>query len=240
MPLTAAPFWIRVIALTSCAWLSVLCAHAKPPTVAKLPRPKAVPVSKTLSKSLAAWDKKRLQDAKDCAKDAAPIQAHGKDHPGLYQYDVRYEVFLDSPEIFSVGSVLNVYCGGPYPAVAEIAAVFDISTGKMYDPLKLYAIANRTDHDGSELLPSVRTLIRQRLLAQRKPSPKDDECIGVIERDEIRFLDKDTLALGPEGLHVMYSGPHVVQACYGPVVLPYASLKKYRQAKEAHRIHWTH
>jgi hypothetical protein len=240
MTLATAPWWIRVIALITCAWLSVLCAHAQPPTVAKIPRPKAVPVSKTLAKSLAAWDKKRLQDAKDCAKDAAPIKAREKDRPGLYQYDVRYEVLLDSPEIFSVGSVLNIYCGGPYPSVSEIAAVFDVSAGKMYDPLKLYAIADGTDHGGSELLPSVRTLIRQNLLAQRKPIQKNDECIGVIEQDEIRFLDRDTLALGPKGLHVMYTGPHVVQGCYGPVVLPYASLKKYRQAKEAQRIRWTH
>lgn len=193
----------------------------------------------TLAKSLAAWDKERLQEAQDCANDVSSIKAQDKDHPGLYEYDIRYKVLLDSPEIYSVGSVLNIYCGGPHPAVDENAAVFDISTGKSYDPLRLYAIAHHATY-GSELLPSVRSLIRQRLLAHRRPFKKDDDCIGFIQRDEIKFIDKNTLALGAEGLHVMYTGPHVVQGCYGPVVLPYASLKKYRQAKEAQRIRWTH
>jgi hypothetical protein len=239
MTLTAAPWRIRVIALSTCVFMSVVCAHAQPPKVPHIPRPKAAPVSKALAKSLEAWDSKRREEAKDCAKDVGAIKARDKDHPGLSEYDIRYKVLLDSPEIFSVGSVLNIYCGGPYPAVNENAAVFDITIGKPYEPLRLYAIARHATY-GSELLPPVRSLVRQRLLAHRRPFKQTDECIGVLQRDEIQFIDKDTLALGIEGLHVMYKGPHVVQGCYGQVVLPYKSLKKYLQAKEAKRIRWAH
>lgn len=239
MTLAAVPWRIRVIGLSACVCLSVLCAHAEQPTVPKIPRPRAIPASKTLASSLEAWDSKRRTEAKECAKDVASIKAQAKDHPGLYEYEIRYEVLLDSPEIFSVGSVLNIYCGGPHPSVDENAAVFDITTGKPYDPLRLYAIARHATY-GSELLPSVRSLVRQRLLAHRRPFKKNDDCIGFIQRDEIKFIDKNTLALGAEGLHVMYTGPHAVQGCYGQVVLPYKSLKKYLQAKEAKRIRWAH
>ena len=211
--------------------------------VPSIPRPQSQPAStaaaKTLSQSLAKRDRQQLAMARECAKDVAGVNAREKSNTLVAEFELRYEVLLDTPQIYSLVQRLNIHCIGPYPAFAENALVFDLATGQHYNPLRLYAIT-RNGPDGAEFLPEIRTLIRQALIAGRQPTDQKNECLRVLKRDDIRLLEKDTLGLGAQGLHVMYSGPHVVQACYGDVVLPYARLKKFLNTQEAQRIHWVH
>ena len=243
MPLSATP-WLGVRGLLAAlAWMCFAPAMAEAIHVPSIPRPQSAPASKaiakTLAKSLAAWDKQQLAMAKDCAKDVARVNAREKGHTLVAEFELRYEVLLDTPQIYSLAQWLNINCIGPYPAFAENAVVFDMATGQRYSPLRLYAITRKGPY-GAEFRPEIRTLIRQALIAERKPIDKDDECIQVLKSDEIRLLEDDTLGLGAQGLHVMYAGSHAVQACYGEVVLPYARLKKFLNTQEAKRIHWAH
>lgn len=239
MALTVATRRLTPIALTACVWMSLSSAWAQAPHIEPIPRPQALPVTSTLTRSLAAWDKEQAQLAKECAKDVAQIKAREKNSPISVEFNLRYEVLLDSSRIYTVASLLNIYCGGPYPAFVENAVVFDLTTGKRYDPLKLYAISLRGRY-GAEFRPAIRKMVREALIAERKPIEKDDDCIPVLQQDEIQMIEKDTIGLGAQGLHVMYAGAHVVQACYGNVVLPYERLQKFLNTKEAKRIHWVH
>lgn len=198
---------------------------AEPLHVPSIPRPQSQPASTTM--------------AKECAKEVAGVNAREKSNTLVAEFELRYEVLLDTPQIYSLAQRLSIHCIGPYPAFAENALVFDMATGQHYNPLRLYAIT-RNGTDGAEFLPEIRTQIRQALIAGRQPTDQEDECIQVLKRDDIRLLEKDSLGLGAQGLHVMYSGPHAVQACYGDVVLPYARLKKFLNTQEAQRIHWAH
>lgn len=238
MPPAATP-WLSVRGLLAAlAWVHFTSAMADAMHVPSIPRPKSAPVSKALADTLAKWDRQQFAQANDCAKEVTQVNAREKTTL-VAEFELRYEVLLDTPQIYSVGTRLNIHCIGPYPAFAENAVVFDMATGQRYKPLRLYAITRKGPY-GAEFRPEIRTLIRQALIAERGPIDKDDECIQVLKRDEIRLLEEDTLGLGQKGLHVMYSGPHVVQACYGEVVLPYARLKKFLNTQEAKRIHWAH
>lgn len=180
-----------------------------------------MPVTSTLPCSLAVWDKKQAQLAKECAKDVAKIRAHEKNSPNAVEFNLRYEVLLDYSQIYAVARLLNIDCGGAYSAFAENTVTFDLTTGKRYDPLNLYAISRRGRYC-MEFRPAIRKIIQEALIAERKP------------------IEKDTIGLGAQGLHVMYAGTHVVQACYGNVVLPYERLQKFLNTKETQRIHWVH
>ncbi len=239
MALAAVARRLTPIALIACIWMCLSTAWAQAPHIEPIPRPKALPVTSTLASSLATWDKEQAQLAKECAKDVAQIKAREKNAPIAVEFNLRYEVLLDSSQIYTVARLLNIYCGGPYPTFAENAVVFDLTTGKRYDPLKLYAISRRGRH-GPEFRPAIQKMIREALISKRTPIKKDDDCIPVLLQDDIQMIDKDTIGLGTQGLHVMYAGAHVVQACYGDVVLPYERLKKFLNIQEAKRIHWVH
>jgi hypothetical protein len=203
-----------------------------------IPFPKSSPLSAALKQSLAAWDVEKKNEARSCAKEVAKIKAHNKHSPVEAGFDLRYEVLLDAPTVYSVAVNLNVYCGGPYPAHSETAVVFDLVTGKRYDPLKLYAIAKKGRY-GVEFIPPIRAMIRQQLIQGRGVNTKDDECIQVLKNDDLQLVEDGIVAPRQKGLQIMYSGPHVVQACYGAVVLPYGELKQYLNKQEAARLRWS-
>lgn len=206
----------------------------QPPAI---PRPHSSAMSIELKQSLSAWDKKQRVEAKECAKEVALIKAQDKQSPIEAEFVLSYEVLLETPTIYSVAVNLNVFCGGAYPNHLETGVAFDLTTGKLYEPLKLYAIA-RKGQFGYEFKSSIREKIRQRLIEKRGTVLKDDECMQVVRNDEIKFADDGIVALGQDGLHITYSGAHVVQACFAPVVLPYAELKDFLNKQEAARLHW--
>jgi hypothetical protein len=84
----------------------------------------------------------------------------------------------------------------------------------------------------------MRDIVRKKLIAERGAPQKDDECIQVLKDDDFRFAENGFAAFRKEGLQINYSGPHVVRACYGPIVLPYAQLKRFLNKQEAARIKW--
>ena len=214
-------------------------AHAGLQQPPRIPPPKSLPISAVLKQSLAAWDVEKKNEARWCAKEVAQIKAHDKHSPLEAGFELHYEVLLDAPTVYSVAVNLNVYCGGPYPVHSETAVVFDLTTGKRYDPLKLYAIAKKGQY-GDEFIPPIRTMIRQQLIQDRGVNTKDDECIQVLKDDDIKLVEDGIVAPAQKGLQIMYSGPHVVQGCYGSVLLPYAELKRYLNKQEAARLRWPH
>lgn len=123
----------------------------------------------------------------------AQSKAHDKHSVLEAGFDLRYEVLLDAPTVFSVALNLNVYCGRPYPAHSEAAVVFDLTTGKRYDPLRLYAIAKKGRY-GYEFIPSTRAMIRQQLIQDRGVNTKDDVCIQVLKNDDIKLVEDGIVA----------------------------------------------
>lgn len=211
--------------------------HAGVPLLPLIPLPKSSSLSAVLKQSLAAWDVEQKNKARWCAKEVAKIKAHDKHSPLEAEFDLSYEILLDAPTVYSVAVNLNVYCGGPYPAHSDTAVVFDLTTGKRYDPLKLYAIAKKGRY-GYEFIPPIRAMIRQQLIQDRGVNSKDDECIQVLKNDDIKLVEDGIVAPGQKGLQIMHSGPHVVQSCYGSVLLPYGELKRYLNKQEAARLRW--
>jgi hypothetical protein len=116
--------------------------------------------------------------------------------------------------------------------------VFDLTTGKRYDPLKLYAIAKNGRY-GYEFIPPIRLMIRNQLIQNRGVNSKDNKCIQVLKNDDVKLIEDGIVAPDEKGLKIMYSGPHVVQSCYSSVLLPYGELKQYLNKQEAERLLWS-
>ncbi len=230
---------LRIIAFAMVLFCSALALAGTQQLlhIPRIPQPKSAPVSAALMRSLSAWDKQKRFEAQECARQVAKIKAHEKRLSIEAEFDLRYEVLLDTPTLYSVAFSLNVFCGGAHPDHVERGIVFDLTTGKAYDPLKLYAIASK-GQSGYEFCSSVREMIRQRLLEKRGPDLKDDECLQALKDDDIRYIDDGIVALGQKGLAITYSGAHVVQACFAPVVLPYFALKGFLNQQEAARLRW--
>jgi hypothetical protein len=207
------------------------------PQIPPIPRPKSAPISVVLQHSLSVWDKEQRNEAIECASEVAQIKAQDKLSPIEAEFDLSYDVLLEAPTVYSVTVNLNVFCGGAHPDHMETGVAFDLTTGKRYEPLNLYLIATKGEF-GYEFRSSIRKMIRQRLIEKRGPSLKDDECIQVLNADDIKFADDGIVALGKDGLTITYSGAHVVQACFAPVVLPYSKLKGYLNKQEAARLRW--
>ncbi len=208
-----------------------------PPHLPRIPQPKSAPVSVALMRSLSAWDRQKRHEAQACVKQVATIKAQEKRLSIEPEFDLRYEVLLDTPALYSVAVNLNIFCGGAHPDHVEIGITFDRNTGKRYDPLKLYAIASKAQF-AYVFRSSIREMIRQRLIEKRGTHLKDDECLQVLNDDDIEFADDGIVALGQKGLAITYSGAHVVQACFAPVVLPYSELKGFLNQQEAARLQW--
>lgn len=211
--------------------------HAGVQQLPLIPIPKSFPLSAKLKQSLEVWNVEQKNKAKSCAKEVEKIKAHDNHSPLEAEFDLRYQVLLDTLTVYSVAVNLNIYCGGPYPAHSDTAVVFDLTTGKRYDPLKLYAIAKKGRY-GYEFIPPIGVMIRQQLIQNRGVNSKDDECVQVLKNDEIKLIEDGIVAPSQKGLQIMYSGPHVVQSCYSSVVLPYNELKRYLIKQEASRLLW--
>jgi hypothetical protein len=227
---------IRCLGLLLIGAFCSLTALAFERSIPRFPAPRQPPPDAQMRKAMASIDQHHKREARQCAQEVALIQRQEKTSRLDGTYSLRYQVVLDNPRIFAVTSALEVYCAGAYPAFAENAITFDRSTGQKYDPLKLYALTQRSG-DSVQVVPEVRQMIRAEWLARRGPGV-DDDCKQILKADELRFFDADTVTFTPTGLLILYTGPHAVQACYEPVTLSYASLKKFLRPEEASRLGW--
>ncbi|MGI4849288.1 MAG: hypothetical protein ACRYGK_14285 [Janthinobacterium lividum] len=223
---------IRKTALLSIACSMLLCSAVRANSDAIPPFPRPPKSSAALEKSLQRWDAAQLAHARECADSFQ--QSRNSPDDGLF--DLRYAVTLDTPSLYSVEVNLEDFCGGAYPSRETTAVVFDKRTGKEYSPLALYGIA-QPSRFGLELKAEIKSMLRRRLLAARA-GLDDQECRKTLEEDPLSSFEPDMSGFGKDGLRIYYSGPHVVQACYETVVLPYSGIANYLNRKEALRVKW--
>lgn len=224
------------VVLAGCVAAEV--AAASPATPISLPRiPRPAHPNAALAQALARWDRQQASKLAECKRQVAEHNARQRRGDAAEaRYELAYKVLLDSAQVYSVRYDIDTDCAGAHPDVERGGVAFETQTGKPYDAAQLYRVGQPAKDGGTALAPDVRERVRDKLFQARATARGVDDCIDVLKQDPIEYAD--ALALGRDGLHVFVSGIHVAQACYGPVVLRYESLRDYLDPAEAARLQW--
>lgn len=189
-----------------------------------------------LLKSLQNWDKKQNKLAQECEDMAIENNPKLKRKKTNIFYELSYSVLINTDDLYSLIVKIDIYCGGAHPLIYENAVIFNKKDGSKINPIDLYNITQKSSSGYDVIKPEIKGLIRTALL---NGLDKDkNNCIGVIQKDNIDYLDEDTVGIGKKGLHIMYSGSYAVQSCYQTIVLPYQQLNHFLNLAVAKKLNW--
>lgn len=214
--------FIRLCLFTLCCAAATAQA-ASQLSVAPLPAPKSPsPGRAKVITQLAQRTAAIRKEARECAGQASQ-QA---------EFTSRVAVLLDTPSVYSLEVIGEDFCpGAAHPNTWQYGLTYDVTTGRRYNSLKLYAIGTR-DQDGLvRLAPAVAQLVKAELLRRAEP-----ECRTAVTE---QLADTGmSFGLSLQGLNVYFDAPHVVQACFPPVTLPYGQIRTFLNPHEAARLRW--
>ena len=140
------------------------------------------------------------------------------------------ETTMHGPRFLSFVVHDDIYCGGAHPDEAAYAIVYDLSSGRPVDWTKLLPpsltgnITLQPAADGTRTVYLASAeLMRRFSKAQHPQDPVG--CEGTTDFDDVPPMQL-WLDAAAGGLAAMPDVAHVVQACYEPLVIPVADLRK--------------
>lgn len=213
--------------ISSC--LFALCVVAAPAqaagkiSVAPLPAPQSPsPGRAKVITQLAQRSAAIRKEARECAG-PAPQQA---------EFTSQVAVLLDTASVYSLEVIGEDYCpGAAHPNTWQYGLTYDLTTGRRYNPLKLYAIGSQVQGGMVRLAPAAAQRVKAVLLRRAEP-----ECRTAVA-EQLADVGM-SLGLSLRGLNIYFDAPHVVQACFPPITLPYGQIRAFLNPHEAARLRW--
>jgi hypothetical protein len=230
------PVFIGLLFLALITAASVSTAKSNKQIVL-IPQPKSNETTPQLISALQKWDKGQFKIAQECKEMAIDYNPTLNKMKANEFYKLSYFVLINNDDLYSLIVKTFRYCGGAYPSIDENAIVFNKKNGSRIDPIDLYNITQKNKH-GYTLKPAIQSLTRSALLRELDKDSIENRCKAVINQDEFDYLEPNTVGLGKKGLHIMYSGPHVVQACYKTIILPYQQVSRFLNLAKAKKLNW--
>jgi hypothetical protein len=227
MAVIISPRRLSVRHIASCLLaLCVVAASAQAAgkiSVAPLPAPKSPSPGRTrVLPQLAQRTAAIRKEAQECAG-TAPQQA---------EFTSRVAVLLDTPSVYSLEVIGEDFCpGAAHPNTWQYGLAYDMTTGRRYHPLHLYVIGTPAQGGLVRLAPAAAQRVKAELLRRADP-----ECRTAVAE---QLADTGmSFGLSLQGLNIYFDAPHVVQACFPPITLPYSQIRTFLNRREAARLHW--